>query len=120
MLATVVALSQPGGLTRGVGHAQTGQTGQTFLGVGMPRTWQMQNAKAKFAELIRRARLEGPQFVTHRGVETAVVVSVEDYRRLDASRPSFVEHLLAGPKLDDAAISLINKRSADTGRDIDL
>jgi prevent-host-death family protein len=86
----------------------------------MPRRWQMQDAKARLAELIRRAAAEGPQIVTHRGVDSAVVISVEEYRRLETTRPSFSEHLLGGPKLDDEAIEMINHRTSDLGRDIDL
>jgi prevent-host-death family protein len=86
----------------------------------MPRYWQMQEAKAKFAELVRKAAAEGPQIVTYRGSETAVVLSVQEFRRLEAVRPNFVEHLLGGPKLDDEAIDLINDRSPDTGRDVAL
>jgi prevent-host-death family protein len=86
----------------------------------MASKWQMQEAKARFAELVRKAAAEGPQIVTHRGAETAVVLSIDDFRRLKANRPSFVEHLLGGPKLDDKIIELINDRSRDRGRDIDL
>jgi prevent-host-death family protein len=86
----------------------------------MPRRWQMQDAKAKFGELVRRANSEGPQIVTYRGTETAVVLSIEEFRRLEAARPSFVDHLLGGPKLDDELVELINDRSSDTGREIDL
>jgi len=80
----------------------------------------MQDAKAKFGELVRRANSEGPQFVTYRGAETVVVLSIEEFRRLEAARPSFVDHLLSGPKLDDELVDLINDRSPDTGREIDL
>ena len=86
----------------------------------MGSKWQMQDAKAKFAELVRRANAEGPQIVTHRGAETAVVLSIEEYRRLNAARPSFLEHILNGPKFDDEAVDLINERSRDMGRDIDF
>jgi antitoxin Phd len=86
----------------------------------MPPRWQMQDAKARLAELIRKAGSEGPQIVTHRGVDSAVVISVDEYRRLETTRPSFADHLLGGPKLDDEAIELINDRSRDPGRDIDL
>jgi prevent-host-death family protein len=86
----------------------------------MYHKWQMQHAKARFAELIRRAADEGPQVVTHRGADAAVVLSIDDYRRLQADRPSFVHHLLSGPKWDDETVELINDRSPDTGRDIDL
>jgi len=84
------------------------------------RKWQMQEAKAKFAEVVKRAASEGPQVVTHRGADTAIVLSVEEYRRLNAARPSLVEFLLGGPKWDDETIAVINDRSKDTGRDIDL
>lgn len=84
------------------------------------RKWQMQEAKAKFAEVVKRAASEGPQVVTYRGADTAVVLSVEEYRRLNAARPSLVEFLLGGPKWDDETIAVINDRSKDTGRDIDL
>jgi prevent-host-death family protein len=84
------------------------------------RNWQLQEAKAKLSELIKRAANEGPQVVTLHGVETAVVLSIDEYRRLRASRPSLVEHLMAGPKLDDETVDLINDRSKDAGRDIDL
>ena len=82
--------------------------------------WQMQEAKAKFAELVRRAGSEGPQIVTYRGADTAVVLSIEEYRRLNAARPNFIEFLLSGPKWDDETIAEINDRSKDTGRDIEL
>src|SRR5712691_2423478 len=96
-------------------------TGQTSHEVRfMPRRWQMHDAKAKFGELVRRATAEGPQIVTYRGAETAVVLSIEEFRRLEAARPSFVDHLLGGPKLDDDLVDLINDRAPDTGRDVDL
>ncbi len=86
----------------------------------MPHTWQLQDAKAKFSELVRRAISEGPQVVTYRGRETAVVLSMEDYQRMERGRPSLTEYLLGGPKLDDEAVAMLNERLQDTGRDIDL
>ena len=86
----------------------------------MPGKWPMQDAKARFGLLVRRAAAEGPQIVTRRGVEAAVVLSIEEFRRLEGARPSFVAHLLSGPKLDDETIELINDRSPDARRDIDL
>jgi len=86
----------------------------------MSNTWQVQEAKARFSEVIKRAREQGPQVVTHRGVAAAVVLSIEEYRRLEATRPSLVDYLLTGPTLDDEAVALINDRSRDTGRAIDL
>jgi len=83
------------------------------------KAWPIQDAKAKFAEIVRRAASEGPQILTHRGVETAAVVSIKYLRRLEAGRAE-EDVLLTGPKFDDDTIALINDRSRDTGRDIDL
>jgi prevent-host-death family protein len=80
----------------------------------------MQEAKAKFGELVRNAATEGPQIVTFRGTDQAVVLSIEEYRGMQAKKPSFVAHLLSGPKLDDETVDLINARSREKSRDIDL
>jgi prevent-host-death family protein len=62
--------------------------------------WQLQEAKQRFSELLRHARAHGPQVVTKHGQEVAVVVSIEDYRRLTEELPSFKEFLTAAPDLD--------------------
>ena len=64
--------------------------------------WPVQDAKARFSELLDASIKEGPQMVTKRGVETAVVVPVEEWRRLtNANRPSLKELLLADePRFD--------------------
>jgi prevent-host-death family protein len=60
------------------------------------RKWQIQDAKARFSELLETSLKEGPQIVTKRGVEAAVLIPVEEWRRMvDAARPSFKELLLA-------------------------
>lgn len=51
------------------------------------RTWQVQEAKARFSELIETTLIEGPQIVTRRGVETAVVIPIEQWRRLERAAP---------------------------------
>jgi prevent-host-death family protein len=84
------------------------------------RKWQMQDAKAKFGEVVRRAASEGPQIVTYRGTDAAVILSIDQYRLLEAKRLSFVEYLMSGPKLDDETVDEINNRSTDTGREIDF
>ncbi len=61
--------------------------------------WQLQEAKQRFSELVRHARHEGPQVVTRRGEEVAVVVSIEEYRRLTSDKPDFKQFLLAAPDL---------------------
>ena len=62
--------------------------------------WQLQEAKQRFSELVRHARAHGPQVVTKHGEEVAVIVSIEEYRRLTNELPSFKEFLLAAPDLD--------------------
>ena len=80
--------------------------------------WALQDAKAHFSEVVRRANADGPQVVTYRGVERAVVVSAEEFRRLHPGRRSFVDVLLEGPKLDDRTVDAINRRSQDRGRKV--
>jgi len=84
------------------------------------RKWQMQEAKAKFADVVRRAGTEGPQIVTYRGTDAAIVLSIDEYQRLKAQRPSLAEFLMSGPKWDEETIAVINDRSKDSGRDVDL
>jgi antitoxin Phd len=60
--------------------------------------WQLQEAKARFSELVQKALDEGPQTVTRRGQEAVVVLSVEDYKKLEACRPSLLEVLMSGPE----------------------
>ena len=86
----------------------------------MGTKWQMQEAKARFAELVRKAGTEGPQVVTFRGEDKAVVLSMDDYKRMQPQKKSFVDHILSGPKLDDDIVDMINERSPDTGRDIEF
>ena len=58
--------------------------------------WPVQDAKARFSELLETAQREGPQVVTRRGREAAVLVTIEQWRRLQAaSRPSLKDLLLA-------------------------
>jgi len=60
------------------------------------RTWPVQDAKARFSEFLDATLKEGPQVVTKRGVETAVLVPVEEWRRVQrAARPTLKELLLA-------------------------
>ena len=57
--------------------------------------WPVYDAKARFSELLDAALKEGPQIVTRRGVETAVLVPIDEWRRLKAqARPSIKDVLL--------------------------
>ena len=79
-------------------------------------SWQLQEAKQKFSQLVRRALDEGPQIVTRHGEEVGVVLSAKEFRRLSGSTINFKEFLVSGPDL-----SLLDlERAKDLPRDIDL
>jgi len=60
------------------------------------KTWAVQDAKARFSELLETCLKEGPQIVTKRGAETAVLVSAQEWKHLtQASRPTLKELLLS-------------------------
>lgn len=65
--------------------------------------WQLQDAKARFSEFLDAAIKKGPQVVTRRGVETAVLVPIEEWNRLQkAARPTLKDLLLAPePRFDN-------------------
>lgn len=59
-------------------------------------TWPVQDAKARFSEFLDACLSEGPQMVTRRGMEAAVLVPVDEWRRLEAAaRPSLKQLLLS-------------------------
>jgi prevent-host-death family protein len=84
-------------------------------GISMAK-WQVQEAKAKFSELMDKAEHDGPQVVTRHGVDRIVVLSIEDFEKLEPRRKDLRELLLGGPKFDDFEI----ERELDYGREIDL
>ena len=82
--------------------------------------WQLQTAKAQFSELFRRARTEGPQYITRRGTEAVVMLAAEDFEHLVArsSEPkTLVEFFRQSPL---AGVDLEIERDMDPGRDIDF
>ncbi len=78
-------------------------------------SWQLQEAKQKFSELVRRAQAEGPQVVTRHGAEVVVVVSAEEYRRL-AGEQDFKAFLRSAPEFGELEID----RSHEKARVVDL
>jgi len=65
--------------------------------------WQVQDAKARFSEFLDATLKKGPQVVTRRGVEAAVLVPIEEWRRMQqTARPGLKELLLgAGPRFEN-------------------
>jgi antitoxin Phd len=70
------------------------------------KVWPVQDAKARFSEMLVACEKEGPQFVTKRGVEAAVLVPVEEWRRVSArARPGLKDLLLSdGARTDELVI----------------
>ena len=79
-------------------------------------SWQLQEAKQKFSELVRRALEDGPQVVTRRGKEVVVVVPAEEFRRLTGDKPDFKEFLMSAPDL--SVLDL--ERPREMPRDVEL
>ncbi|MFZ2525264.1 MAG: type II toxin-antitoxin system Phd/YefM family antitoxin [Candidatus Ferrigenium altingense] len=61
------------------------------------QTWQLQEAKGKFSEVVKRAQSQGPQNITVHGEAVAVLISRRDYLKLTHPKPGLVEFLRASP-----------------------
>jgi len=100
--------------SRGMGSTAT----RSLKAVG--QSWQLQTAKARFSEVFRLARIEGPQRITRQGKEGVVMISDEQYDQLvgKSHQPKnlvqfFRESPLVGIELD-------LERDKDEGRDVEL
>ena len=81
--------------------------------------WQLQTAKARFSELFRKARSEGPQYVTRQGKEAVVVVGAEEFERLKRrNRKTTLVQFFAESPLVGSGIDL--ERKPDYGRKVKL
>jgi antitoxin Phd len=83
-------------------------------------TWQVQTAKARFSELFRRARTEGPQLITRQGKDGVVMIADEQYERLigTSKQPkSLLQFFRQSPLV---GLELNFERDRDEGRDIEL
>jgi prevent-host-death family protein len=70
----------------------------------VPMAWQVYDAKARFSEFLDATLKQGPQVITKRGVEAAVLISIDEWKRLRAqTKPSLKEILLdpGGPRFED-------------------
>lgn len=77
--------------------------------------WQLQEAKQRLSEVVRRALEEGPQTVTRNGRPAVVVVAIEEYERLSNKR-DFKEFLREGPDFEPLELS----RDARPTRTVEL
>jgi prevent-host-death family protein len=82
------------------------------------KTWPVQDAKARFSEFLDACMSKGPQVVTKRGTEAAVLVPMDEWRRLKASaRPSIMQLLLSN---DARTASLTPPRATARRRKVPL
>ncbi len=82
------------------------------------KQWKLEDAKARFSEVVRLAGTEGPQLVTIRGKEAAVILAPEAYKQL-LPKPKGHQPLVRF--LQGLGLSSLDvEREHDTGRDIDL
>lgn len=59
--------------------------------------WQLQDAKNKFSQVVNEAMAHGPQVITRRGQEVAIVISYDEYRQLVTSQPKLSDFFRASP-----------------------
>ncbi len=83
----------------------------------MTQQWQLQDAKNRFSEVVDKAIHQGPQIVTKRGVETVVIVSIGEYRKLTTPKTSLVDFFRSSPLRD---LELDVERDKDSSREVNL
>ena len=79
-------------------------------------TWQLQEAKSRFSEVVDLTLKEGPQLVTRRGEEAVVILAAKDYRRLSGQTTNLMDCLLYAPRGEP----LVLDRSRESIRDLVL
>ena len=82
------------------------------------RTWQIQEAKAHFSELVRDTESDGPQEITWHGRTVAVVLSKTEYERLSGAGQSLVEFMRRSPLFDSDDVEL--SRNDSLTREVEL
>src|SRR5215467_6111913 len=83
-------------------NSPTRKRGKTQARKGLTGYWILQDAKARFSELVRRVRSDGPQHVTVHGRDEVVVIAAEEFRRLkgDVTGKVLIAALQASPHRD--------------------
>lgn len=106
---TRLSRSKPLASKAGKGHLPKGRAGY----------WLLQDAKARFSELVRKVRSEGPQHVTVHGRDEVVVIAAEEFRRLkgSATGQALVAAMQASPHRD---IEIAPERETMPVRDVSL
>ncbi len=107
-------------MKRGTAHKSRKTPAKPSGPVSAPKSWQVQTAKARFSEVFRRARTEGPQHITRQGREGVVMLSEEQYILLmgKSDQPkSLVAFFRQSPLV---GVELDLERDRDEGRTINL
>ena len=79
----------------------------------MSDRWQLQEAKNRLSELVRKAREDGPQVITVHGTDAVVVMTAEQFRKLAPRKGTLLEFFRRSPLV---GVELDITRSRDTGR----
>ena len=79
-------------------------------------SWQLQDAKNRFSEVVKRAETDGPQETTRHGKKTAVVMSFEDYKKLTGRTESLYDFFRNSP-LAGADFTVERRRSHSPNRE---
>jgi len=82
----------------------------------MLNQWQLQEAKNKFSQVVKQAQQGKPQYITVHGKPAAVIVSIDDYQKLNQPQTSLSEALMMPLLEQDLDLS----RDPDTGREINF
>ena len=109
VMMTRLLKSKPSTSKGSKGRPQKGRSGY----------WLLQDAKARFSELVRKVRSEGPQHVTVHGRDEVVVIAAEEFRRLkgSATGQALIEAMQASPHRD---IEIAPRRGTMPVRDVSL
>jgi antitoxin Phd len=83
----------------------------------MKTAWALQDAKNRFSEVVEDALHKGPQWITRRGEDAVVVLSVPEYRKMKTKKDSLVEFFRESPLFGQ---ELDLSRSKETARKVSL
>ena len=83
----------------------------------MKNRWQLQEAKNRLSAVIEEALNHGPQIITRRGVDTAVVLSIKEFIKMTKPEQDFVDFFQSSPL---HGIEIDVTRSKDTSREVEF
>jgi len=81
-------------------------------------TWQLQEAKSKFSQIVNLALAEGPQFVSRHGKDVVVILSVKEYQAALEPKETLLELLLNSPLAGSGLV--VERDDTDFGREVVL